>query len=293
MRRRRAQMASRGANPALVADYDLLGVPVRIVISDPPAAARISALLAETPRSRRAPCHVLSLVACPGHPTKHELYDGDRPVQGRLAAPLAVSTLLWYLNQLALEAPDRAVIHAGCVSYRGRAILLPGHMEAGKSTLTTSLVLGGFDFLSDEYAALDLADGRLHPYGRPIALNPDVFEIFPQARPRLDPEFEDPARWHVLPEDLRAGSRSGPVPPGAVVFPRYERDAPCRIEPIGAAAALSLLCEQALNLPRLGARVFVALGRLAAEVSSYTLRFSDLGEAREALSCLDLEERET
>jgi hypothetical protein len=280
-------MALRGTD-RLVADHDLLGVPVRIAISDPTVAARIMILLAGFGGTRRAPRHVLSLTPSSPDPALHDLHDGDRLVQEAMTAPLAISTLLWYLNQLALETPDRVVIHAGCVARGRRGIVLPGPMEVGKSTLATSLVIGGFDFLSDEYAALSLVDGRLHPYDRPIALDPGVFEIFPQARPRVVPELEDAARWHVLPEDLRAGSRSAPVPPGAVVFPRYERDVPCEIEPIGAARALWLLCEQALNLARLGAPAFAALGRLAASVPAYALRFGDLGEARAALTSVSL-----
>jgi hypothetical protein len=62
-----------------------------------------------------------------------------------------------------------AVVHSGVVAHDGRAILLPGPTHAGKSTLVAELVRLGAPYFSDEYALID-ADGRVHPYPRPMLL---------------------------------------------------------------------------------------------------------------------------
>jgi hypothetical protein len=64
---------------------------------------------------------------------------------------------------------DRVFVHAGVVEWRGRAIVLPGPSLAGKTTLTTALLEAGATYFSDEFAVLD-AEGRVHPYPRPLGL---------------------------------------------------------------------------------------------------------------------------
>lgn len=82
------------------------------------------------------------------------------------ASRIALSDLeLW----VAEHARQRIFVHAGCVAYDGRAIVLPGRTFSGKSTLTAALLRAGADYLSDEYAVFDGA-GYVHPYARPLSL---------------------------------------------------------------------------------------------------------------------------
>lgn len=66
-------------------------------------------------------------------------------------------------------ARRRLFVHAGVVAWKGRAIVLPGHSRAGKSSLVAALVRAGAAYYSDEYAVLD-AQGRVYPYPRPLSL---------------------------------------------------------------------------------------------------------------------------
>ena len=66
-------------------------------------------------------------------------------------------------------APDRLFVHAGVVGWQGQAILIPGRSFTGKSPLVAELVRAGATYYSDEYAVLD-AQGKVHPYPRPISL---------------------------------------------------------------------------------------------------------------------------
>ena len=92
--------------------------------------------------------------------------DGHRLGGGSLRQVM----VLWR-SDLAVWVAEHAhgglFVHAGLVSYRGRAILIPGRSRAGKSTLVAALVRAGARCLSDEHAVLD---GRGLARGSGLAL---------------------------------------------------------------------------------------------------------------------------
>jgi hypothetical protein len=69
-------------------------------------------------------------------------------------------------------------VHSGAVLCGGRALLLPGKTHSGKSSLVAELLRRGATYFSDEYALID-AEGRVHPYPRPLLLRNDSDEQFP------------------------------------------------------------------------------------------------------------------
>lgn len=69
-------------------------------------------------------------------------------------------------------------VHAGCVLWREQVLLLPGMTHAGKSSLVAELLRRGATYFSDEYALID-AEGRVHPYPRPLLLRNGCPEQFP------------------------------------------------------------------------------------------------------------------
>jgi hypothetical protein len=83
---------------------------------------------------------------------------------------------------VAAAAQDVVFVHAGVVSWRGKAILVPGRSYSGKSTLVMALVEAGATYYSDEYALLD-SDGRVHPFPRLPRLRPDVRKTAFRANP--------------------------------------------------------------------------------------------------------------
>src|SRR5437667_10027272 len=94
-------------------------------------------------------------------------------------------------------ARRRVFVHAGVVGWRGQAIVIPGMSFSGKSTLVAALVRAGATYYSDEYAVFD-AQGRVHPYPRPLALRDESGE---QTR-------------RCSPEALGGRSGSRPLPVG-------------------------------------------------------------------------------
>src|SRR4029450_9286376 len=64
---------------------------------------------------------------------------------------------------LATEARGYEFVRAGCVGWRGRAIVVPGFARTGTSTLVRALVERGAIFYSDEFAVFDRR-GRVHAF---------------------------------------------------------------------------------------------------------------------------------
>src|SRR4051794_31757224 len=105
----------------------------------------------------------------------------------------------WLLS----DARGYQFVHAGCVGWRGRAIVVPGHSRAGKSTLVRALVDAGATYYSDEFAVFDRR-GRVHAFPAPLRLRT------PDGDRRSLP---DPAR-----------GTPAPLPLGLVVQTSFEAD---------------------------------------------------------------------
>ncbi len=257
--------------PPLTETYDMLGVAVRVEVPDEAAAARIRDLLSDAPRTHRAPDHVLRLEFSSGPERTRTLIQNGDVVRPDMEPPMSISVLLWAVHQVALRTDRYVVLHAGCVALEGRGYLLPGEREVGKSTLVTALVRDGFSYLSDELGAISLDDGLLHPHARPIGLDPGSFTWFKELEPSTEPEFADERRWHLRADDIRPGSRSQPVPPAVIVFPRYVAGAPPVLEQLARPQTLWLMAGSAVNLDIVGRAGFATLGDLAASVPAYRL----------------------
>ena len=66
--------------------------------------------------------------------------------------------------------PDIFTVHAALVARAGRAVLIFGPSESGKSTLATALWQSGFSFLGDDVAMVDLATGDVQSVPRRVSL---------------------------------------------------------------------------------------------------------------------------
>ena len=88
------------------------------------------------------------------------------PGRATEAARLARSAMELWAGE---HADGPVVVHAGVVTVKGKALLLPGRSRTGKTTLTAALVRAGAAYYSDEFALLG-RDGQVHPYRRPLAI---------------------------------------------------------------------------------------------------------------------------
>ena len=80
-------------------------------------------------------------------------------------------------SQIRLTVAEFAVghifVHAGVISWKGKAIAIPGHSFSGKTTLTATLLKRGAIYYSDEYAVLD-KDGFVHPFPKKLSIRGEI-----------------------------------------------------------------------------------------------------------------------
>ena len=87
---------------------------------------------------------------------------------GRLARTMDLDELLYEFetdlhSYVASATKRRMFLPAGVVGWDGRAIVLPGKKQSGKSSLVAAFLKAGATYYSDEFAVFD-SHGRVHPY---------------------------------------------------------------------------------------------------------------------------------
>jgi hypothetical protein len=220
-----------------------------------------------------------SVVATGDHGgARYETYLDGEGLLSTASLDLVVRHLLWHINQAVLRGDiDHLLVHASAaVTDDGSAIVLPGNMNAGKSTTVAALVRRGFAYLTDEMAAIDPASGRIDPYPRPVNLGRGSWTLLPELQPAdWSPEQPCPPDvWHV---DPRAMGRLGePCAVGYIVAPRYEEGAVPTLVPISPAEGAELLYHHAFNAKALGRQGFSAVVAAAASTSCARLVSGDL-----------------
>ncbi len=263
--------------------FALLDFTVAVHSDDPELVALVELLYGET-RVAAGPDHALALGATPvdGRPGCFASLDGSVVVRTP-ARSIAFTNLVFEANQQAIASVAGGVrLHGAAVAIGDRAVVLPGAMGAGKSTLAAALTRRGAGYLTDEVVAFDAVTGSVRPYAKPISLGapPETLEV-PWAP-------SGPARRYLgasgLVPPATMGTSAGAVPMGAVVLPRYVAGAPTTVEHLAPAEALTAVAAQAFGLDRAG-----TLGRLAdllAGVSVHRLVSGDLRAAADAVEAI-------
>ena len=172
--------------------------------------------------------------------------------------------LTWFETTARLHVAEmtrlRTFVHAGAVGWRGRAIVLPGRPEAGKTTLTAALVRAGATYLSDEFAPID-DRGKAHPFPKPLWL-------VGSSKQRL-------IRLPV--EELGGVQEIRALPVGLVVFTRYGARR-WRPRPVSPGRAIIELLKHTVSTQQDPGRT---LSRLERVVDSIPLLKGARGEADE------------
>jgi HprK-related kinase A len=199
---------------------------------------------------------------------------------GLLAAEMAMNL------QMALGQKSFLLLHAASVEREGRALLMTGHSGAGKSTLSAMLGERGWRFMGDEFALLDLADGRLHPFPRAVSLKNESVRLFPGVDPaRLGPVLAGTPKGtirHLRPNLEAIARMEEPAEPALILFPGFGRELEPAVRPVGAAEVFVRLTQASTNYVTLGERGFGALSRLVTETPARAIDYSD-GEQAVAL----------
>jgi hypothetical protein len=150
--------------------FEAFGVPVEVALGDETLKPSVDEILppGATPCAASESSGRFGLQ--PAGPDTYTVTADGRPSLEQVTLDVAIGMLDAQIRAFVAEnARDRIFVHAGAVALDGGAMVIPGRSFSGKSTLVAALVAAGATYYSDEYAVLD-ADGRLHPYARPISL---------------------------------------------------------------------------------------------------------------------------
>ena len=218
--------------------------------------------------------------------SSYALYFGEDPVDRTDSGAWMFDQIMVHVTERSLfQNRDVLALHAGAVSLGGTGVLLPAAAGHGKSTLTCGLVVDGFDFLSDEAALLSLDEPVVHPFPRPIALEPPSLEVLPGLRERLARTYGAflGGRAFLAGEDLRAGSAGKPCRVRHVVLPEYVEGARTVLSSLGKAEALVEMTEQCFNRAAIGGPTLEVLGRVLEGSTCHRLTVGDLPAAVAAI----------
>jgi hypothetical protein len=210
---------------------------------------------------------------------------GDVVTASRTKPSMLLRHLVWSINRQVIDvASDRGVLlHAAGAVIGGMAIVLPAQMQAGKTTLVTGLLDRGAAYLTDEAVRLT-DDLEVEGFPKPLSIDRGSWGLLSHRRPRLPPSLMDyhASQWHVPPSSFASVARAAPL--GAVVFPRYERDAPTDLRVVRPAEALERAVRSTFaTTERVPADKVRKLAALLSAVPCYTLTSGSLDEACAAI----------
>ncbi len=188
---------------------------------------------------------------------------------------------------LADTSQGGTVFHSAALGWCGRAVLVPGGIGSGKTTLTAWLVRKGLDYLTDELVFVPNDADAISALTRPLSLKERGI-----AQNFLD--FEKHAA------DILASTSDALIParllgnvtpnvalrPGLWLFPHYRPAAEPEFLPLTPAQTAFSLLEcliNARNLPDHGMSQVVRLAELA---PAYRLRYSHFEQIENELDCL-------
>jgi hypothetical protein len=180
-------------------------------------------------------------------------------------------------HDLAFHSRGGLLFHAGALAWRGGAVVLPGSIGAGKTTLTLWLATRGLGYLTDEMVFV--ADGGVAaaPCTRPLNLkSPSLQALAGTFDPAAHPEgvLASPIGALVSPAVLNPAPPGAPLPWALVLLPRWERGADGALDRLSRAEAGLELMQCLVNARNLPEHGFPAVARLAAAAPVWRLRYS-------------------
>jgi hypothetical protein len=209
-----------------------------------------------------------------------ELRMDDEIVTGTGGGDLAGS-FVHHVNRQAIEADYAVMCHAGGVELDGAGLILPAHMESGKTTLTTGLVRAGFGYLTDEAVAFDRETALIEPFPKPLSIDAGAQHLFPELEPDPAPGDDAPPaeQWQVPPDAIRRGAVGRSCPARFIVFPMYERDAVTTLVPMSRASGLVELATNTFSFRDHPRRSLDLLARVVDGAQCFKLTVGNLDEA--------------
>jgi hypothetical protein len=254
------------------------------------AAHVVAFLYRHVPHAGAGAPHVTFRLLSGGESGRMVLYRGERLLyDGDSAADVANLLLGDSCHELADQSHDGLLFHAAALARRGKGLILPGTIGAGKSTLAAWLLARGFDYLTDELVFVAPGAGGFQAFTRPLNLKPPARAILQRQF-----DFEGQSR------QLFSGSQFDLVPPSLInprsrmsepdlsliLFPRYLSESAFELQRLSKAqAGLELMqcLVNARNLPDYG---FSEITRLARKAPAYQMSYAGFDQVGEAVETM-------
>ncbi len=220
------------------------------------------------------------------------LCDGARPLSFQLdrdGAPVcSTHEPLALLGSLHLDifnhwraGLDELLIHGCAVGYDERALLFCGTRSTGKTTLITWLINRGYSYLTDDFALIDTETMQIKPILGPIQLKKPLFP-FNDRRLNLY-ECKSGSLYYAIPQPPAIPPPNRRFKIDALIFPEYSTERGVDLISLTPGQGAFELMNNSYNQPKLGARGFEIVARIAETVPAFRLYHNDLEQTLTAL----------
>lgn len=209
----------------------------------------------------------------------YTLRAGDEIVAGTPDPERVAEQLLWRVSADALAGCEEyLLVHAGAISTPdAQGILVLGDSGAGKTTLVAALVQEGYGYLSDEAGVIDLGDGTMHPWPRPLGFEPATQQMV---------RFAGHGSRHVLAESLRPGAIGTRCRIRHVIDYSYLADAETSVCPLSGGEAVVAIGRSSPGLRHHGQRGLDLIVRVVKGAGRHRMVSGNLDEAVRAFAKL-------
>jgi hypothetical protein len=211
-------------------------------------------------------------------PDRLLLYREDTLIyEGNGEAELAEMLLGYTGRDLAERCRGGLLFHSGALAWKGKGLLLPGGIAAGKTTLTLWLATRGFSYLTDELVYVKDGANTFRSFTRPLNLKAP-------SRTVLQKDFDLVRnREYVLstalgdlisPALLNSTERRAETPLTLFIFPRYSPGRDFIFRPLSKAQAGMELMGCLVNARNLPAHGLPEVARLVKMLPAYSMSYS-------------------
>ncbi len=266
------------------------GSAVAIEYSGERAVASVAFLFQHVPAEGNVAPHVTFCVASDEQSEDLTLYRDETLVYaGDCQATWAELLLGETCHHLADRSQGGLLFHAAGLACRGRGVLLPGGIGAGKSTLSAWLASKGLDYLTDELVFVPQGSNRMQAFVRPLNLKNASLPVLQDCidfEGRAAHVLSGPQATLVGPRAFQSSVAADEQPLGLVVFPRYQPGADFALRPLSKAQGGLELMQcliNARNLPDYGLAEIARLAQAAPAFCMSYASFEQVGERIEEM----------
>lgn len=180
------------------------------------------------------------------------------------------------------KADDLVALHAGAAVVDGRACLIVGNADSGKTTTTFNLVELGHAFLCEEISLVEPETWRVQPFLQTPSLSAAVVReaerSFPVERGVLSPM--GPSLYRYCPHDFC----ERPTPAGTILIPHYDLDASPGLTDVSPGEALTEVLGYCFEPNRDEEYLFDRMIAFLGNCQVVRMRYNSMSTARQILS---------